>query len=622
VKSIGDYAFSGCSSLAGLTIPSGVASLGNSVFSGCAGLRTLTIPSSVRTIGDYVFSGCSSLASARISANIKSLGNNVFAGCTALTNLTLSGSVTSIGDYAFSGCSSLATLTLSSGLTSLGNNAFSDCSSLRSITIPSRVSAIGDYAFADCTSLASVTLPAKITSTGNYTFLGCTSLRSITIPGKTTQIGDYAFSGCTGLDGVTIPSSVTSIGAGSFLNCTSLVTVTIPGSVVSIGYEAFSGCTGLTGVLFEGSAPTSVDSDVFLGANGAEVYYGAGTSGWNTTFSERPTVLVSAPVIIQGPTNQDTLAGGAVTFRVSAFGPGTLKYQWQFNGGSLPGAKSSTLTLSSVESKNAGDYTVVVASSYGSVTSSPAVLTVETVAGTYKGLITPGDPFDNTTAGAFALAVTSGGAFSAQLRFPGEVISASGEMALYDGQSHVATARFTKDIGGRGVEVLVQLALDSSRAVTGSLTAVEEGKPLAQIDGAAVANTTNFGVVNLALLSGATNPPTGDGYGTVAVSTSGARINLVLGNEKISVRALASDRLSRGAIPVFAPLYSKKGFISGWLTPTNEHLFSDGPLAWHQEPGVGASAPAEGFDQWVSVEGGSDAPGTPLAPADQKARIR
>jgi hypothetical protein len=429
-------------------------------------------------------------------------------------------------------------------------------------------------------------------------------LSGITIPTSVTGIGDYAFSGCTSLAGVTIPASVTSIGAGAFLHCTSLTTVTIPSSVASLGYEAFSGCTGLTGVFFMGNAPSTVGSDVFLGAAGAKVYYWAQTTGWGSSFSDCPTVAAAAPLIIQSPPNQYALAGRKAAFSVSVFGPPPISYQWQFDGTNLSGAKSSTLTLSSVQSNDAGNYTVIAANSYGSITSSPALLSVAAVAGTYRGLITAGNSFDNTNSGAFVLAVTSGGAFSAKLTFPSQTTSASGQLALQGGQTGAATAQFTNQIGGRSVAALMVLALDSSTAVSGSLRAFGDANPLAQIDGAMVANTSNAGLFNAAILSATTNPPAGNGYGSIVVSTNGTLIGLTLADPGAVITALASDRLKNGAIPVFSSLYLQKGFLSGWLILTNQQVLSESPLAWHKEAGAGTTFFAEGFNQWVSVQGG------------------
>jgi uncharacterized repeat protein (TIGR02543 family) len=61
------------------------------------------IPSSVTSIGGYAFSGCISLASVTISTGVVSIGYDAFRGCTSLVSVTIPSSVASIEGYAFSG---------------------------------------------------------------------------------------------------------------------------------------------------------------------------------------------------------------------------------------------------------------------------------------------------------------------------------------------------------------------------------------------------------------------------------------------------------------------------------------------------------------------------------------
>ena len=58
VVSIGEYAFSECGRMTGITIQEGVKTIGKGAFSGCSGLTSITIPSSVDIIGPSAFQYC------------------------------------------------------------------------------------------------------------------------------------------------------------------------------------------------------------------------------------------------------------------------------------------------------------------------------------------------------------------------------------------------------------------------------------------------------------------------------------------------------------------------------------------------------------------------------------
>ncbi len=83
------------------------------------------------------------------------------------------------------------------------------------------------------------------------------------------------------------------------------------------------------------------------------------------------------PSLVAEPASVSTLPGGGATFLPVARGRPPLSYQWRFNGAPIPGQTQLTLSLAHILPENAGGYSVVVTNYYGSVTSAPAALTVE-----------------------------------------------------------------------------------------------------------------------------------------------------------------------------------------------------------------------------------------------------
>jgi len=83
------------------------------------------------------------------------------------------------------------------------------------------------------------------------------------------------------------------------------------------------------------------------------------------------------PSLSVQPANAAVNAGQTATFVTSATGTSPISYQWRKNGASIPGGMASSYTTPATTlADNGAKFDVVVSNSAGSVTSSPATLTV------------------------------------------------------------------------------------------------------------------------------------------------------------------------------------------------------------------------------------------------------
>jgi len=88
-----------------------------------------------------------------------------------------------------------------------------------------------------------------------------------------------------------------------------------------------------------------------------------------------------SPLIKWQPLPATVLLGSPASFYVMAVGP-QLSYQWRLNGSAIPSATNSNYLIQSAQPVNAGNYQVIVTSTYSSVTSSVASLNVLAPIGT------------------------------------------------------------------------------------------------------------------------------------------------------------------------------------------------------------------------------------------------
>ncbi len=180
-------------------MPEGVCSIREEAFTNCSALTGVTLPSTLQTINNYAFMNCTGLEQIIIPDNVTSIFSMVFYGCTGLRYAILGSGLKDVYYSLFENCTALKQVLIKEGPTRIQNNAFKGCDALTSVTIPDSVTEIQQYAFASCNNLKSVYLGAGVQELGYGAFSGSSKLANIHIPQSLTEVGTNAFNG-TGLD--------------------------------------------------------------------------------------------------------------------------------------------------------------------------------------------------------------------------------------------------------------------------------------------------------------------------------------------------------------------------------------------------------------------------------------
>ena len=262
ITGIGDYAFSGCTSLISIELPESVTSIGDGAFSGCDNLTTIEIPESVTSIGGSAFERTPWLEKKQQESPLVIINSILVDGKKATGDIVVPDGVTSIGDGAFSECEGLTSIKLPEGIMNIGNSVFSKCYGLKSIEIPESVTSIGKWAFGYCMNLENINIPESVTSIGDYAFAYCYALRNIEFSKSMTNIAKSTFYKCKSLTNIKIPSNIKSIGGHAFYNCENLKQVIISEGVITIHERAFDWCGSLEKIVIPASV-TSIGESVF-----------------------------------------------------------------------------------------------------------------------------------------------------------------------------------------------------------------------------------------------------------------------------------------------------------------------------------------------------------------------
>jgi len=195
-----------------------------------------------------------------------------------------------------------------------------------------------------------------------------------------SDAGTYAVTANNELAGVTSSNAILQVGIAPAITQQPVSLVVTQGQPASFNLGA-SG-TPLNyywkknGLLMAGATNASL---VFASA----VYTNAGSYSClvsnflgNVTSLAATLTVYAPPTILVQPAGQTVGVSSNFTVVVAANGTTPLAFQWILNGNPLTNFNTASLTVSNAQLTDAGGYSVVITNSYGSVTSSVAVITI------------------------------------------------------------------------------------------------------------------------------------------------------------------------------------------------------------------------------------------------------
>ena len=304
VTRINSYAFSNNASITHVILPDSITDIECMAFSGCSSLESIKLPSNLDFLG-YGFISGTSVTSLTIPASLTSCSSNSNYGggplgnAEKLTKLTIESGMERIPDClaCFSGNSShLTSISIPDSVTSISASAFYNCQKLESISLPAKLQYIGSYAFQYCKALEEITIPKTVKTIDSSAFSDCSTLSSLTFTqnpktGFYLSVNGSAFNNCVALENINFSTNISKLGSYAFLGCSSLTSLELPDSITEIEQMAFSNCSALESIklpsklkklgyaFISGTPITSLTIPATLTSCGSNSYYGGGPLG-------------------------------------------------------------------------------------------------------------------------------------------------------------------------------------------------------------------------------------------------------------------------------------------------------------------------------------------------------
>lgn len=150
--------FGSCSALSKVYLPADIEEIESDAFDGCSSLEEITLPATLKSIGDYAFRGCS-FSKISLPRNLIEIGSFAFSH-NKLNIIQLPDNLGSIGEYAFAYNPEISDVVIPQSVTSIGKNAFRGSNICRMV-IPDQIT---DLPSGSCGAPGALTIGSGVTS--------------------------------------------------------------------------------------------------------------------------------------------------------------------------------------------------------------------------------------------------------------------------------------------------------------------------------------------------------------------------------------------------------------------------------------------------------------------------
>jgi hypothetical protein len=242
--------------------------------------------------------------------------------------------------------------------------------------------------------------------------------------------------------------------------------------------------------------------------------------------------LFGPPYVASNPQSQSVWAGRAAIFSVGAGGSASFNYQWQLNGTNLTEATNAVYSIATAATNQAGNYSVMITSPYGTVSSVNASLAVN-----YLSQQPQNQWQTNGGTATFIVGVAGSDAFTYQWLFNGTNLIGANQPTLA-----------IPNVSGANVGIYAAVVSLSSGSITSSVAALNLVYPPSIGQPPQNRNVPSGGNVQFSVSANGTSP-FGYQWFTVAGSQSNATATPIVINGFV----LGANMVSGGAGYLAAP---------------------------------------------------------------------